>query len=144
MRDIKIKSNKLLTIIVASLLITFTFSHSVYSQNVNTSSVVNSIAGYATVTDANGKVRRLKEGDTISEGDKINTGNNSSLELTLANGESHIIGPLQSFTYSLEAISDLPTSSTPANLSSAKSGKSLSRGSSSLSAAVSAGGSPVE
>jgi len=143
MHDITNKANKLIMVMITTLFIALTFSNSAYSQAPDTSNaVVSELTGYATVTAINGDVRRLKVGDTIKQGDRINTGNNSSLELLLSNGESYVIGPLQVFTYNIESVASLSPSTTPSSLS--KNGKNLSRGSSSLSTAISAGGSPVE
>jgi len=48
---------------------------------------ISAISGYVTVTSSDGEVRRLKDGDTIKEGDVINTGEDSTVTITLANGE---------------------------------------------------------
>jgi len=147
MSHITIRTNTLFFAVITTLLMAFTLSNSAHAQDTTPSNaVVSSVSGYATITDSNGEVRRLKEGDTVDEGDKISTGNDSSLQLILSNGKVFTLGALENFTFSQAAASNLASSgsgSAPANLS-GKNSKSLSRSSSSLSAAVSAGGSPVE
>jgi len=113
-----------------------------HAQVQDNNGTVSSVNGYATVTDSDGNVKRLKEGDSINIGDVINTGSTSSLEITLSDGQVISIGELASFTFSNAAIA---ASIADADLGSGSSGTaSLGQGSSSLSAAVSAGGSPVE
>ena len=52
----------------------------------NTASIDN-LTGYATVTDVNGDVKRLANGDTLNEGDVLNTGAGSAVSITLASGK---------------------------------------------------------
>lgn len=53
---------------------------------------VSSIEGYVTATNSKGEVRRLEVGDTLEEGETIDTGNDSSATITLQNGELVSIG----------------------------------------------------
>ncbi|MFT6032318.1 MAG: hypothetical protein ACI854_000847 [Arenicella sp.] len=59
---------------------------------------VGEVVGYATVVSAGGEVRRLKSGDKLEEGDVINAGSDSSVVITLNNGEVVTIGPQASYT----------------------------------------------
>jgi hypothetical protein len=59
---------------------------------------VGAITGYATVTSANGDTKRLKLGDTLEVGDVVNTGNESSITIVLANGTTITLGSLQTYT----------------------------------------------
>ena len=59
---------------------------------------VDSVSGYVTATNKNGEVRRLNKGDTLQDGDVINTGNESSITITLSNGDKVVLGALKSYT----------------------------------------------
>lgn len=136
-QDVIKKASALILTFFAVVL--FSISSTVHAQN---GATVSSINGYATVTDSEGNVKRLKSGDAIKEGDIISTGSSSSLELTLADGRIVSIGELASFKFNADAIAGLPSAD---NLGSGSTGTvKLTEGSTSLSAAVSAGGSPVE
>lgn len=94
---------------------------------------VSGLTGYATVTNADGEVKRVANGDELNEGDVLNTGADSAVSIVLANGETLTIGQLESYTVS-ESV---------AKNSSAGDGfaqRSLNTKSPSLSTATSAGG----
>lgn len=55
------------------------------------------LSGYVTVTTADGDVKRLKKGDTLNEGDVINTGDDSSVTVTLDSGEVVTLGGNDTF-----------------------------------------------
>lgn len=102
------------------------------------SALASNIYGHATVTNSNGDTRRLNVGDTINEGDVINTGKDSGVELTLPNGKVVALGELQKLVYSSTIADQLPI------VSKLSSGASLSKSTSPISAGTSAGGSPIE
>jgi len=132
------------TICFIAMAISSLFSMNLYADEFSITensgnAVVSDVNGYVTVTDSEGNVRRLSKDDEISPGDIINTGNASSVNITLADGQVLVLGELRSYTYA-------PTLTGPAsNLAGGGSnnGKSLSNSSSSLSTSVSAGGSPT-
>ena len=125
-------------------IIAFLFLFSSFSNaQTNGNTIVSEVVGYATITGGNGEVSRLSNGDSINEGDTISTGKDSSIDLLLPNGRTVVVGPLQTFLFSLEIASNLPSAP---NLGSGQ-GQTLSKSTSPLSAATSAGGtagSPVE
>ncbi len=47
---------------------------------------VGDISGYVTATNKDGEVKRLKSGDTLNEGDVVNTGNDSSVTILTDGG----------------------------------------------------------
>ncbi len=81
-----------LSSLVALLVITWS-AHVSAAQAVT----IGSVEGHVTVTMPNGEVKRLEAGDTVEAG-ILNTGNNSSASLTLANGEVINLGSLASYT----------------------------------------------
>lgn len=62
------------------------------------SASVSEVTGYVTVTDKDGKVKRLEAGDKLEDGTVINTGNDSGVSILLANGETVTLGALSSYT----------------------------------------------
>jgi len=58
---------------------------------------VGSATGYVTATTIDGQVKRVAVGDKLVPGEVINTGNESEVTLTLANGEVITLGPLASY-----------------------------------------------
>lgn len=64
----------------------------------STTASIDNITGYATVTTANGDVKRLANGDTLNEGDVLNTGSESSASITLANGDVIKLGEKDTYT----------------------------------------------
>ena len=117
---------RIVTSAIALLIITW--SAYVYADQAAT---IDSLSGHVTVALTNGDVKLLKEGDTIESG-VLNTGSDSSISLTLSNGEVVTLGSLA--TYTLNASYD----STDKGLAFAQ--RSLSSGSPTLSTATSAGG----
>ena len=91
----------------------------------------DAVVGYVTVTNTNGDVKRLNDGDTLEVGDVVTTGEDSSVSIVLANGETITLGASQSYT--LVKGSD--------GGDGGFAGRSLSSKSPSLSTATSAGGS---
>ncbi len=57
----------------------------------------NEVSGHVTATSADGSVKRLKSGDEVEDGDVINTGTESNVSITLANGEIVAVGPLSTY-----------------------------------------------
>jgi len=144
------KSIKSAVLFVITALFTATLmSSNLYAQTPSADGTVTSVSGYVTVTDNNGKVLRLQEGDKVKEGNIINTGKDSSLTLLLQNRQIITLGALETLTLTpkISANSGYISStggSSGSDSSSSSTGSNLSKGSSSLSAAVSAGGSPVQ
>jgi hypothetical protein len=64
----------------------------------NEASAITAITGYVTVTALNGDTKRLALGDKLKNGDVVNTGNESSVSITLANGEVVTLGGLARYT----------------------------------------------
>lgn len=100
----------------------------------NEAGAITAITGYATVTASNGDTRRLALGDKLENGDVVDTGNESSVSITLANGEVVKLGGLASYTVGGQNNAD---GGTFAN-------RSLSKKSPTLSTATSAGGGIVQ
>lgn len=98
-----------------------------------TAATITSLSGYVTVTDADGNVRRLKEGDTLEVGHIINTGNDSTVSITLSNGDIITLNSLGNYT--------VPGHNDPGNNNGgAFAQRTLSAGSLNLSTGTSAGG----
>ena len=96
----------------------------------NEAGAITAITGYATVTTSNGDTKRLALGDKLENGDVVNTGNESGVSITLANGEVVVLGGLASYTVGGQNDAD---GGTVGN-------RSLSNKSPTLSTATSAGG----
>lgn len=94
------------------------------------SASVNSLAGYVTITEKNGDIKRLAELDSLSEGGIVTTGSKSSISITLANGEIIELGESDTYT--------IPAGENTDNNAFAQ--RSLSKKSPTLSTATSAGG----
>jgi len=60
--------------------------------------VVKAVSGYVTKTSDNGEKKRLAPEDHLIDGNIITTGENSSVLLLLANGQTITLGPLASYT----------------------------------------------
>lgn len=65
---------------------------------------ISNLSGYVTATSADGEVRRLVDGDKLMEGDVLNTGNESSVLITLNSGEIIKLGELANYT--IDAVQD--------------------------------------
>lgn len=59
---------------------------------------ISAVDGYVTVTSANGETKRVEAGDTVQNGDVVNTGNESAATIVLANGKTITLGSLDSYT----------------------------------------------
>lgn len=116
--------------VLAIALLLLVSTNSAFAQDAAAS--INNVAGYATVTTANGDTKRLAEGDELMEGDILNTGANSSASITLANGEVIQLGELATYTVGAVAGTN--------NESGVFAQRSLSTKSPTLSTATSAGG----
>lgn len=68
------------------------------TAHANDAGSVSNVSGYVTVTNADGEVKRLKDGDKLNSGDIINTGNDSGVLISLANGETITLGALASYS----------------------------------------------
>lgn len=95
----------------------------------------DAVVGYVTVTNSDGEVKRLKDGDSLEYGDIINTGEESSVTIVLASGETITLSALQTYTVAKGAGTG--------DDGSPYAERSLSTGSPTLSTATSAGGTSV-
>lgn len=59
---------------------------------------VSDVSGYVTVTNKDGDVKRLKAGDSLKDGEVVNTGNDSGISILLASGETLTLGAQSSYT----------------------------------------------